>query len=382
MKKKLIAVLLMSALVFSLAACGGQDGDTGEQDPQAVSSQLVYDHSMELSYAAEFSVDYYQDGYALITISDGSRFLVVPEGKTAPEDLDEDVVPLVQPIENTYMAASAVLDMYVALDAMDSLRFSSLKRDAWYIEEARQAMDDGDMIYAGKYSAPDYELILSEGCSLAVENTMILHTPEVKEQLEKFGIPVLIDRSSYETTPQGRMEWVKLYGLLSGREEKAEEVFDAQVKTIEEVSGKDRTGRTVAFFYITTSGGVNVRKSSDYLPKMIQLAGGEYIFSNLGEEDNMASSTMTMQMEDFYAAAKDADYLIYNSSIEGELRSLDDFLDKSTLLSNFRAVEEGHVYCTTKNLYQSSMELGTIISDIYHMMAGEEDQMVFLYRLE
>ena len=41
----------------------------------------------------------------------------------------------------------------------------------------------------GKYSAPDYELILVQGCDLAVESTMIYHTPEVKEQLEQTGHP-------------------------------------------------------------------------------------------------------------------------------------------------------------------------------------------------
>ena len=39
---------------------------------------------------------------------------------------------------------------------------------------------------------------------------MIYHTPEVKEQLEDFGVPVLVERSSYENHPLGRMEWIKL----------------------------------------------------------------------------------------------------------------------------------------------------------------------------
>ena len=54
---------------------------------------------------------------------------------------------------------------------------------------------------------------------------MILHTPEVKEQLEHFGIPVLVERSSYESDPLARMEWIKLYGILLGREEQAEQVI-------------------------------------------------------------------------------------------------------------------------------------------------------------
>lgn len=59
----------------------------------------------------------------------------------------------------------------------------------------------GKIAYAGKYSAPDYEKILSSDCGLAVESTMIYHTPEVKEQLERLGIPVLVERSSYEGHP-------------------------------------------------------------------------------------------------------------------------------------------------------------------------------------
>ena len=86
-------------------------------------------------------------------------------------------------------------------------------------------------------------------------------------------------------------------------------------------------------------------------------------------------------MEEFYASAKDADYIIYNSTIEGELNSVADLLAKSDLMKNFKAVQEGHVYCTTRNLYQSSMELGTIISDIHNMLT-EEGELTYIYKLE
>mgnify|MGYP000376370697 CR=1 FL=1 len=66
-------------------------------------------------------------------------------------------------------------------------------------------METGDILYAGKYSTPDYEKIVEQNCGLAIENTMILHTPEVKEQLEKFGIHVLVDYSSYEPELPDRM---------------------------------------------------------------------------------------------------------------------------------------------------------------------------------
>ena len=79
---------------------------------------------------------------------------------------------------------------------------------------AREAMEAGSIIYAGKYSQPDYELILTEGCPLAIESGMIGHASDVKAQLFKPGVPVLVDRSGYETHPLGRTEWIKLYSAL------------------------------------------------------------------------------------------------------------------------------------------------------------------------
>ena len=380
MKKKWTALLLCLALCLT-AACGSAGGGGAEKKRDTeISKELTWTDSMKLEYAQKFTVDNYEGGYELVTIADDGRFLVVPEGKEAPEDLDSDITVLRQPIQNIYLVATAAMDMFVSLDAMDSVRFSGTKAEGWYIEEAKNAMENGSILYAGKYSAPDYEQILAEHCGLAIENTMISHTPEVKEQLEKFGIPVLVDHSSYEPEPLGRTEWVKLYGLLTGHEEEAEAAFAREADAFKAISGEKATGKTVAFFYITSTGEANVRKSADYLPKMIELAGGSYIFQNLGSEED-ATSTMSMQMEEFYAGAKDADYIIYNSTIEGELSSMEDLLAKSPLLQKFRAVQEDHVYCTTKNLYQSTMELGTIISDIHRMLTGDDGDLTYLYKL-
>ena len=65
------------------------------------------------------------------------------------------------------MVASAVMDMFRAIDAMDAVRLSGTDTDGWYIEEAKRAMEDGRILYAGKYSMPDYERILSEGCPVS-----------------------------------------------------------------------------------------------------------------------------------------------------------------------------------------------------------------------
>ena len=338
------------------------------------------DH-LQLAYAKNFSIDYYEGGYKLLTIKDGTQILTVPEGKKAPDNLDESIIVMQQPVNNIYLVSSAVMDMFRELNALDTIGFSAQKAENWYVEGAKAAMENGDILYAGKYSSPDYELLVSKKCSLAIENSMILHSPDVKEMLEDFDIPVIIEYSSYETDPLGRVEWIKFFGALTGKEEEAEKAFEKQTEIVKHVTATKKTDKTVAFFYITSNGLVQVRQSNDYIPKMIELAGGRYIFENLG--DDSKRSTMNMQVEEFYNKAKDADYLIYNSTIDGGVKSVDELIEKCSVLSDFKAVKSGDVWCTEKDVYQQSMSIGFLIEDIHNMLQGADDtEMNYLYRLD
>ena len=80
--------------------------------------------------------------------------MVVPEGKETPNDLAEEITVLQQPIENIYLVATSAMDLFRAIDGLDSIRLSGTDADGWYIEEAKEALEEGEMIYAGKYSAP------------------------------------------------------------------------------------------------------------------------------------------------------------------------------------------------------------------------------------
>ena len=75
-----------------------------------------------------------------------------------------------------------------------------------------------------------------------------------------------------------------------------------------------------------------MRKPGDYVAKMITMAGGTYVPQSAEEEEENALSTMNMEMEAFYAKAKDADYIIYNSTIDGELSALKELMAKSPCL--------------------------------------------------
>lgn len=146
------------------------------------------------------------------------------------------------------------------------------------------------------------------------------------------------------------------------------------------------TGQNGCVFLHQLDGLRQCPQAGDYVSKMIVMAGGSYVptAQQLKVDDN-ALSTMNMQMEAFYAAAKDADYIIYNSTIEGDLQTISQLTQKSSLLKDFEAVQTGNVWCTEKNMFQQTTGAADMIADLNRIVTGQADQtdqLTFLHRLK
>jgi iron complex transport system substrate-binding protein len=398
------ASLFFSSFSLFLSGCGrttSEDGTTAGMESAAGKSDLAIVDSMDLQYATQFSVDYYEDGYVHIHIEDGPDYVWIPSGAEANNlGLEDATILYADDVQKSiYLAASSAMDLFLQLDQLDVIKTRSTTADDYSMEEVKQAINDGDITYVGKYSAPDYETLLAANTGIAIESTMIYHSPKIQEELENIGIPVLIERSSYEETPLGRLEWIKLYGVLLGCEEEANQFFDEQAAKVEEltasldsktqeesqiesVEGTGDTAPTVAFFYISSNGYVNIRKPGDYLSKMMEIAGGTYAFSDLNMEEDNALSTLNINWEDFYKEAKDADILIYNGTIDGGVNSIEELEEKNALFADFKAVQEGNVYCTSLNMFQESSKIADIILDFHSIICGDTTDLQYLKALD
>ena len=362
-----------------------EDADTVSQGKEAPKiGNLVLEKQMDFTFADKVDIYYYEGGYKLIDVYDSARYFVLPQEADLPEGIEEDMTVIRSP-KNIYLAATSAMALFDAMDSLDVITLSSIRSDGWYVEAAKEAMEEGRIVFAGKYSEPDFELMLAKNCDLAIESTMILHSPKTKEMLEDLGIPVFIDRSSYEEHPLGRTEWVKVYGALLGREEAAEAFFETQAAIMKELEGFENTGKTVAFFAVNTSNSVVVRKASDYIPQMIELAGAHYVLADLPilNDEETRRTSIDITMEEFYANALNADYLIYNATIQNPIRSIEELLAKSELFADFKAVKEGNVWLADKYLYQATDIVGQLIRDIHLMVTdGDESEIVFLSKIE
>lgn len=389
--RKLVSLLVALACTFFLCACGGSDSDVAAPQASAVGH-------LQLDYATQFDVEYREDGTSMLTIGGTERYYLVPKAQTKaqatndaapPTATEGDATVIALPIENTYLAASSSMDFFRQLDALGCVRFTSTKAQDWSLPEVVAALNEDSMTYVGKYSAPDYELVLSQGADVAIESTMIYHAPDVAERLEALGIPVLVERSSYETSPLARLEWIKLYGLLTGRLDEAEEFFARQVELLEKTTQNMKSERgkdvpTVAFFSIGPNGRVVVRKPGDYVSQMIELAGGTYFLGTETPQDAGALSTMNMEMESFYEAAHDADVIIYNSAIDATLESVDELVAKNPRLADFAAVREHNVWCTGKDLFQQPTCAAQLIEEMNAVFCDktkDDSSFIHLYHV-
>ena len=344
---------------------------------------LAHTGRMQLDYAKNFTVDEFEGGVRLVCEANGERFLVVPAGASAPDGLDPDIAVIQQPLDSVYLVSTGMICLIDEIGALDAVTVSSVSAEDSPNADLTAALEDGCTDFGGKYSAPDFELIAERGCTLAIENTKINHAPEAKQKLQDLGVTVLTELSSSEPEVLGRLEWMKLMGVLFGREDEANARFDEIAQRVWAVADQAPTGKTVAFFYINDDGAAVTRRSTDYFAQMIQLAGGDPIsFDPDAEAEGSSSIQAVIDLETFYAQAKDADVIIYNTTVDTSVKSIADLTAKNPLFADFRAVQDGEVYACDENMYQAMTDMDAILEDLRCALTGSGESAGFIWKLD
>ena len=151
---------------------------------------------------------------------------------------------------------------------------------------------------------------------------------------------------------------------------------------MEDLDEFENTEKTVAFFYISTDGKAIVRSSTDYIPTMIEMAGARYVFKDVLDDSGKAN--IDMSIEAFYDVAADADYIIYNASIDSSVKTMDDLLAKDPIMSQMKAVKESNCWSTGSSMYQRTDIVGDMILDFHTLFTEDDpvDKLVYLTKLE
>lgn len=214
------------------------------------------------------------------------KYLIVPKDVEIPAGLDKDMIVIQLPVEKTYVASEDALKLLdEQLDAAESIKAVGMEQKDCQIENIAKAMEDKKISFDGAFDDLDYKALVKDEIDFAILPSEFLpgnakdeedadaadetadtkaedqkddkddkttdekadedKTPEelLKEENERLSdtaerlatltIPMLVDRSADEETDLAKAEWLKVYGVIFGCEDQANELFQQMVKAEE-----------------------------------------------------------------------------------------------------------------------------------------------------
>ena len=333
-----VRFLFLTTIVVLLAACrGGQTSSV-----QAVGDTLAF------KYATQLTVVRY-DGYMVATLKNPwkegmtlHQYLLVPTSAAADSSLFTlhsslpNATVIRTPLSRSMIFSTVHCAMLMDFGKQDCIAGVA---DLKYIKIPwiQQQVQQGKITDVGDGLSPVVEKIIDQH-----PDALFLSPFENSGgygKLEDIDIPIVECAEYMESTPLGRAEWLRFYGLLFGCEQKADSLFDAidknynQLKTL--VTQKNRPSVLLD----------NVTGSVWYVPggkstigQMIQDAGGNYPWA--ADEH---SGSVSLPFENVLEKAGETDVWLFRYSSDHDI-TYDELRSEHHGYNQFKAFRDKNVY--------------------------------------
>ncbi|MDE5774481.1 MAG: ABC transporter substrate-binding protein [Muribaculaceae bacterium] len=334
----LLRVAMLMLIVTPLLSCGGahsrsmSDGDGRD---------------IEMHYADYLSITE-QPGYTDVTIRNPwdttatlQHLYLVPKDSILPAGLPTANV-IRTPVSNALIYSGVHTGLISELGASQAIGGIC---DANYVTDSimQVRLKAGTLTDCGLSQNPDIERIIS------LSPDLIMLSPYENDshlsRIQTLGIPILQCADYMETSPLGRAEWMRLYGLIFGVRDKSERLFsdiESEYLHLKEIAST--ADYKPAVLIDQRYGQVwNVPAGHSTMGRLIEDAGGRNPFS-----DYKQSGSVALSPEQVLARAHDADiwFVRYNQKSE---KTLTELANDAPVNSRFRAFRQGNVFgCNTQ----------------------------------
>ena len=214
---------------------------------EASQSQTV--QSDEPADTAQITSDYVAAQYQ----GDILKYLLVPAGVDLPAGLEKDYLIVSIPASNVYLMDETLAD---TLDQLGALKNVSVLPEDCENAELYDMLETGEKLPGGTWEKPDYRTIIKEKVALGLigteplplsekalterketvpereELTAVEYRDRLTKLTDRFAvldIPLVVDRSADEPEAKGQAAWLKLYGILFGKQDAANKLYDAAI---------------------------------------------------------------------------------------------------------------------------------------------------------
>lgn len=345
---------------------------------------LVYEGELEIKYAEHFSVDYYKDGYKIITDASNRKVLIVPEGKEVPE-MKEELPVIKQPVETFGVYSTIVPSWFRPINEVNRIVTVAHEEEKWKVPDMAERVKEGKVTYIGDTKAIDYELLQSVNPSV----NLLSKSSEEKlfPKYDELGLKYLSMGSYMEDDPRGRLEWVKFIAALLNKESEAEDYFEEELARINAVEKKiaesiEEKPRVTMAYFSSSKQGFRVTNVKGYKVKNMEMAGGEYYPNDLGGDKRGATG---MTPEEFYKVMSETGILIYDSVSGHSIQSLDDMLEAADYLEDTKVFQEGRIWGLKRNFWQVGEKVADMTEefyDIFYTPHGEIEETEYFYLMK
>lgn len=198
------------------------------------------------------------------------------------------------------------------------------------------------------------------------------------ERLKKMGVKCIPNFDWRETHPLGRAEWILLFGYLTGKQERAKEIFNEIVREYRAIQNKVKatstqkviSGNFINDYWYAPAG-------TSFQAQMFKDAGINYIYQK-------SKGTGSLELSKEKIVSSTADVQIWLNPGYATKKDILQANPKSKYLPFF---EKAKIYCTAKHL-NKFWELGSIQPHLvlkdYYYIANEInlDQLLFFSPVE
>lgn len=188
--------------------------------------------------------------------------------------------------------------------------------------------------------------------------------PSAYASLEQTSIPVFYNADWTETHPLGKAEWIKFFGLLFGKQNKADSIFSAIEKQyLEAVDLAKRSKQTP-----TVLSGALYRDvwycpaGESWAAQFLNDANAHYLWKDTG-----GTGSLSLSLESVIEKAQAAEFWIG----PGQFTSKKELAEANAVYKRFSAFQKGHVY-------SFSRRKGPTGGVIYYELAPNRPDLVLL----
>lgn len=367
--KNYFYVFLMAVCCCTIISCGNRD--SRKAGNVKADSTTTTKSGNDLRYAKGFWLEQ-KTGYQLLHIKDpqsanSTEYTFALRKRGVKADIPSGVETIDLPVKGLICMTSLQLSNFIRLSATDKVVGISSTR--FLTNPAmQQQLAEGKTRKIGIEGNFDPEIIMN----LAPD--IILISPFKQggyDAMKEVDIPLVPHLGYKEMTPLGQAEWIKLTGLLTGQEEKAEEIFAAIESRYNELKALTAgvKHRPVVLSGEIHGGTWYAVGGQSFLAQVFKDAGADYFL-----KDDPHSGGVNLDFETVYNQADSADYWRILNSFPGTY-SYEALKAQDERYADFQAFrEKGIIYCNMreKAYYENMpMEPEKLLSDFIKVFHPE-----------